>query len=205
MPVPDGDELEWPRPFPFSREYTIRGYRPEANEIDIDFVIHESGLASVWAQSAALGSTVHVAGPPGGYRISDDYDFYVMVADETALPALARWLEGSPADRRGAAIISVPAAASEIALTVPSGVEVICLHESDATPRTLSDAARAVAIPEGALVFVWLAGEAGAIKPLRRWVRDDLGLSKKHSSITGYWKRGAADTHEHLDDDEDDE
>lgn len=54
-------------------------------------------------------------------------------------------------------------------------------------------------------MFVWLAGEAGAIKPLRRWVRDELGLGRDHSSITGYWKRGQADTHEHLDDDEDED
>ncbi|NYF26540.1 MULTISPECIES: siderophore-interacting protein [unclassified Microbacterium] len=204
LPRPDGDELIWPRPIPTSREYTIRAHRPDLREIDIDFVVHASGLASDWARDARPGDRVHVAGPPGGYRVSDDYDFYVLVADETALPAVARWLEESPRSRTGAVVIEVEGPGSEQPLETPEGVSVTWLHGGGAATDNLIRGALAVDIPDGARVFVWLAGEAGAIKPLRRWVRDDLGLTKHHSSITGYWKRGIADTHEHLDDDDDD-
>ncbi|GAA3626140.1 hypothetical protein GCM10022419_134620 [Nonomuraea rosea] len=48
-------------------------------------------------------------------------------------------------------------------------------------------------VPDGERVYVWLAGEAGQLKPLRRWVRDELGLDKGDYSVTGYWKRGVAD------------
>ncbi|WP_082812551.1 SIP domain-containing protein [Cellulomonas timonensis] len=202
LPQPDGDDLVWPRPIPTGREYTVRAHRPEAREIDIDFVVHAHGLASDWARDVQPGGTVHVAGPPGGYRVSDDYDFYVLAADETALPAVARWLEESPRDRRGAVLIEVPGPASEQPLDAPPGVSVTWLHNGGAATTLLEDATRAVPLPEGASVFAWLAGESGAIKPLRRWVRHDLGLTKDHSSITGYWKRGAADTHEHLDEDD---
>ncbi|WP_058235068.1 siderophore-interacting protein [Devriesea agamarum] len=202
LPTPDGDELDWPRPVPTSREYTVRAYRPQSREIDIDFVVHEVGLASDWARAAVPGDRVHVAGPPGGYRISDDYDFYVLAADETALPAVARWLEESPRDRRGAVVIEVAGPGSKQPLEAPEGVSVTWVYGGHVASTVLEDATRAVEIPEGAEVFVWLAGEAGAIKPLRRWVRQELGLTKEHSSITGYWKRGSADTHEHLDDDE---
>ncbi|MCB8045416.1 siderophore-interacting protein [Microbacterium oxydans] len=65
LPRPDGDELIWPRPIPTSREYTIRAHRPDLREIDIDFVVHASGLASDWARDARPGDRVHVAGPPG--------------------------------------------------------------------------------------------------------------------------------------------
>lgn len=205
LPQPDGDELIWPRPIPTSREYTIRAHRPEEREIDIDFVVHESGLASDWARDAVPGDRVHVAGPPGGYRISDRYGFYLLAADETALPAVARWLEESPHDRKGAVLIEVPGPGSEQPLNAPDNVTVTWLHTGGAASTALAEATRAVPIPEGTEAFVWLAGEAGAIKPLRRWVRDDLGLSKHHSSITGYWKRGVADTHEHLDEDDDED
>ncbi|MGO2092055.1 siderophore-interacting protein [Mycetocola reblochoni] len=204
LPLPDGDDLIWPRPIPTSREYTVRAHRPDAQEIDIDFVVHASGLASDWARDAQPGDRAHIAGPPGGYRVSDDYDFYVLVADETALPAVARWLEESPRSRSGAVVVEVEGPRSEQSLDAPEGVSVTWLHGGGAATDNLIRGALAVEIPEGSRVFVWLAGEAGAIKPLRRWVRDELGLTKHHSSITGYWKRGIADTHEHLDEDDED-
>lgn len=203
LPTPDGDELNWPRPIPTSREYTIRKYRPAEREIDIDFVVHESGLASDWVTAVQPGEPAYVAGPPGGYKVADDYDRYLIVGDETALPAIARWLEEMPREHSGWVYIEVPDAASEQPLDAPAGVQVHWLHNHGRASDLLERAARASDIVEGESLFVWLAGEAGSIKPLRRWVRNELGITKQHSSITGYWKRGLADTHEHLDDDED--
>lgn len=203
LPTPDGDELDWPRPFPTSREYTVRAHRPAEREIDIDFVLHGGGLAAGWVQAVQPGDAVHIAGPPGGYRVGDDYDFYVLVADETALPAAVRWLDEMPRTHRGVAYLEVPSAASEQPVNPPPGVRVRWLHGGGQATDLLEQAARATEVPDGAAVFVWLAGEAGAIKPLRRWVRDELELGQNDSSITGYWKRGQADTHEHMDDDED--
>ncbi len=200
LPTPDGDELDWPRPFPTSREYTIREHRPQQSEFDIDFVAHPGGLASQWAAGAQVGDRLHVAGPPGGYRVGDDYDLYVVAGDETALPAISRWLDEADETVRAAVYVEVPGPGSRQPLRDLPGVDVTWLPTSAADAQALARAVRATPIPAGADVFVWLAGEAGAIKPLRRWVRDDLGLSKEHSSITGYWKRGHADTHEHLDD-----
>jgi hypothetical protein len=36
-------------------------------------------------------------------------------------------------------------------------------------------------------------GEAATLAPLRRWVRDDLGLRAGGHDVTGYWKHGVAD------------
>src|SRR5699024_3539345 len=79
LPVPDcedPDELDWPRPFPTSREYTVRAFRPEDRELDIDFVVHDGGLASDWVVDVQPGDTAHVAGPPGGYQVPWDYSHY---------------------------------------------------------------------------------------------------------------------------------
>jgi len=205
LPTPDGDDLDWPRPFPTSREYTIRAHRPEQGEIDIDFVAHAGGLAADWVREVQPGDPVHIAGPPGGYAVPDDYTHYLLAGDETALPAMARWLEEAPRDTVGWVVVEVPAPASQVPLDGPPGVEVVWLHTGSGGGTELDDAVRALPIPADADLFVWLAGEAGAIKPLRRWVRDERGLGKDQSSITGYWKRGHADTHEHMDDDEDED
>ena len=208
VPVPDPDEegeLVWPRPMPTSREYTVRAWRPDVREIDIDFVVHAAGLASDWARDAQPGDRVHVAGPPGGYAIADDYGFRVIAGDETALPAIVRLVADLPRAARGRVVVEVPDEASQQPLDAPEGVEVTWVHTHGRASEAWARAVVATEVPAGATVHVWLAGEAGALKPVRRWVRGELGVTKEHSSITGYWKRGLADTHEHLDDDEDEQ
>ncbi|MEV7502291.1 siderophore-interacting protein [Streptomyces sp. NPDC093018] len=203
LPEPDGDLLKWPRPAPTSREYTVRRYDPEAGEIDIDIAPHEGGLASDWAQRARPGAVLHVAGPPGGLIVPPVYDRYLLVGDITALPAVARWLEELPRDAKGWAFIEVADAAQEIELSAPAAVEVQWLHRGDrpaGTGDALERAVTAVPVAEGERLYAWIAGEAGQIKPLRRWVRDELRLDRGDYEITGYWKRGIADfddEHEH--------
>lgn len=196
LPEPDGAMLKWPRPGPTSREYTVRRYDPVAGEIDIDVAAHEGGLASEWAHGARPGSVVHVAGPPGGLIVPHAYDRYLLAGDITALPAMARWLEELPRDARGWVFAEVAGPGEEIGLSAPDGFEVRWLHRGDRPAGTGDELARAVtgvAVPAGERVFVWAAGEAGQIKPLRRWVRDELGLDRADHDITGYWKRGVAD------------
>ncbi|MEU6462890.1 siderophore-interacting protein [Streptomyces sp. NPDC046976] len=203
LPEPDGDLLKWPRPAPTSREYTVRRYDPEAGEIDIDIAPHEGGLASDWAQRVRPGAVLHVAGPPGGLIVPPVYDRYLLVGDITALPAVARWLEELPRDAKGWAFIEVADAAQEIELSAPAAVEVQWLHRGDrpaGTGDALERAVTAVPVAKGERLYAWIAGEAGQIKPLRRWVRDELRLDRGDYEITGYWKRGIADfddEHEH--------
>ncbi len=196
LPEPDGRVLRWPRPLPVSREYTVRRHDPVAGEIDIDVVLHPGGVASEWARSVEVGTRVHVAGPPGGFALPLVHDRYLFAGDIAALPQIARYLEALPADAAGWAVVEVADAAEEIELSAPAGVEVRWVHRGDRPPGdgdALERAVRAVRPPEGARTSVWIAGEAGAIKPLRRWARHDLGVDPVDCRITGYWKRGVAD------------
>ncbi|PZT73564.1 MULTISPECIES: siderophore-interacting protein [unclassified Streptomyces] len=196
LPERNGSMLRWPRPVPTSREYTVRRYDPATGEIDIDVAVHEGGLASDWAGKAQPGDTIHVAGPPGGLIVPHTYDRYLLVGDLTALPAVARWLEELPRTARGWAFVEVAGAREQIELDAPEGFEVRWLHRGErpaGSGDALVRAVTAVTVPEGERAYVWVAGEAGQIKPLRRWVRDELRLDKADYDITGYWKRGVAD------------
>lgn len=42
------------------RTYTVRAVRPEAGEIDIDFVLHDHGVASTWVKPARSPGTSSV-------------------------------------------------------------------------------------------------------------------------------------------------
>ncbi|MFJ2881441.1 siderophore-interacting protein [Streptomyces sp. NPDC086796] len=196
LPEPNGAMLSWPRPALVSREYTVRRYDQAAGEIDIDVAAHDGGLASDWARAARPGDIMHLAGPPGGLIVPHAYDRYLLAGDITALPAIARRLEELPRSAKGWAFVEVVDAAQEIELSAPEGVEVRWLHRGDlpaGTGDALERAVTAVTVPEGERVYVWVAGEAGQIKPLRRWARDELRLDRADHDITGYWKRGVAD------------
>ncbi|MCP9623512.1 Vibriobactin utilization protein ViuB [Nocardia otitidiscaviarum] len=196
LPRKDGLSLEWGQPRPVSREYTVRRFSAADRELDIDFAIHPGGLASDWALAATPGTPMHIAGPPGGVVVPTNYDRFLLAGDITALPAIARWLEWLPREAAGWAVIEVGGPDEEIAIDAPLGVEVRWVHRGDAEPGTgdaFERAVRGVEVPAGERVYVWLAGEAGVLKPLRRWVRTDLGVGPKDSLIAGYWKRGVAD------------
>ncbi|MFI5564188.1 siderophore-interacting protein [Amycolatopsis japonica] len=196
LPVQDGDMLRWPKPSPTSREYTVRRYDPASGELDLDVALHEGGLGSGWAEKVTPGTPVHVAGPPGGLIVPHTYDRYLLAGDVTALPAIARWLEELPRTAAGWAFIEVTDASEEIELSAPEDVEVHWLHRGDVAPGVsdvLARAVRTIEVPAGERLYAWVAGEAGQIKPLRRWLKNDLGLGKDDHDVTGYWKRGVAD------------
>ncbi|MFJ8887798.1 siderophore-interacting protein [Streptomyces sp. NPDC102402] len=196
LPEPNGAMLRWAGSVLRSRQYTVRRHDPVSGEIDIDIALHDGGLASDWARDARPGDVMHLAGPPGGLIVPHSYDRYLIAGDITALPAIARRLEELPRTAKGWVFVEVPDAAQEIELSAPEGFEVSWLHR-DRRPLEADEAfvraVTSVTVPEGERVYVWVAGEAGQIKPLRRWVRGELGLEKADHDITGYWKRGVAD------------
>ncbi|MFG1791105.1 siderophore-interacting protein [Nocardia sp. NPDC049149] len=189
-------ELKWPRPLPISREYTVRRFDPVAGELDIDFALHPGGHAASWAAAATPGTTVHIAGPPGGLVVPLTYDRYLLAGDITALPAIARWLEALPSHARGWVFVEVADAAEELDLVAPEGIEVRWLHRGSVPAGSsdlLEQAVRGVALPEGERVYAWIAAEAGVVRPLRRWVREVLRAEPGGAEVTAYWKRGHAD------------
>lgn len=104
----DGDWQAQRRSLPLNqtppmRTYTIRSLRPEASELDIDFVLHgETGPASSWAVHAKPGDCLQIVAPdaayhadPGGYEWQPPAGVrqILLMGDETALPAIAGILE----------------------------------------------------------------------------------------------------------------
>jgi NADPH-dependent ferric siderophore reductase len=46
----------------------------------------------------------------------------------------------------------------------------------------------------GALPFyAWIAGEAGVIKDMRRYLVRDVGIDRKQVAFVGYWREGKAE------------
>ncbi|GAA3084046.1 siderophore-interacting protein [Streptosporangium carneum] len=202
---PDGLEPPPPgSPRPIFRDYTIRHHRPEALEIDVDMVVHGHGPGSTWADRAAPGMRLGVIGPRGSVMVPLHHDWYLLGADETALPALARWLEALPSGAKVFAFVEVADAREEQQISSAADVSLTWLYRGDAEPGTgdlLEKAIRGVRRPQGE-GFAWVGGEAGVLKPIRRYLRGEFGLPKDRIDVDGYWKRGVINLDHHEDDED---
>lgn len=141
---------------------------------------------------------IGVAGPRGSFVVSKDFDWYLLVGDETALPSIARELEELPAGARAVAIVEVADAAEEQQIASRARVEFVWLYRNGAEPgttRLLEHAVRELTFPPGDC-FAWVAGEASTIRPLRRHLLHERGVTPGWARFSGHWKRGVAD-HDH--------
>ncbi|MFJ8039003.1 siderophore-interacting protein [Kitasatospora sp. NPDC096147] len=188
---------------PLTRDYTIRHYRRAEQELDIDMVLHGTGVGSTWAAQAQPGMKLGVFGPRGSEVIDFVHDWYLLAAEETALPALARWIEMLPAGVKVIAFAEVPGPEDEQVFETATDLTMTWVHRGSAQAGTtdlLEQAIRAAVLPEG-MGYCWVAGEANTLKPIRRHLRNDRGLLKQQVDVDGYWKRGTAN-HDHHEDDE---
>ncbi|WP_156251072.1 siderophore-interacting protein [Pseudactinotalea terrae] len=248
LPAPDGslevgdsDGLSWYQELMGREEirrnpvrtYTSRYVRADAGEIDVDFVLHgDEGPASRWAGTVAPGDEIILCGPNRahggpyggtGFKPAEGTDRFLLVADETAVPAALAILEGLPRDATGAALLEVPHSTDELLVDAPAGVQVRWLgrdgagHGTMVEPavrslldRWLGEGANGIDVgdlpidPDGYLwdvpdqpvrgeFYAWLAGEAGVVTRLRRALVKEHGVDRRSVAFMGYWRTGKAE------------
>lgn len=118
------------------RTYTVRSFRPDAHELDIDFVAHgDTGPASRWVSSCRVGDELRIVGPAvpsspaelpsGAAEFAPGSATRILLAgDETAAPAICAILEALDVTAVGHVFIEVPTDADRLPVTAPAGVEV---------------------------------------------------------------------------------
>lgn len=201
-PGPNGMVFPEGQPRPPARDYTPRRYDPAAGELDIEFALHGDGPAAEWAQQAAVGQYLGVGGPRGSFVVDGAFDGYLLVGDETALPAIARRLEELPADARATVVVEVADAAEEQVFSTRAQAQVHWIHRNGAqpgNPELLAGAVSALRKPEGDW-YVWVAAESGVAKRVRQILVQNWQVPKEWIKAAGYWKQGASATHENHED-----
>jgi len=182
---------------PPMRDYTPMPPRTGENGqllLDLDFVLHDGeGIAVPWATSLQPGDAATIAGPRGSRLVPSGIGRLVLIADETALPAVTRWLEQVPADVPVDGFFTVEDEA--IASYVPSrdAFNATWLTGDD-RGRVLEEHVRQVVLTPD--TFVWMAGEATMLVPIRRFLRHEAGLRRDQLHAQGYWRVGVAE-HDH--------
>ncbi|MFM9367222.1 siderophore-interacting protein [Streptomyces sp. Da 82-17] len=145
-------------------------------------------------------------------------DWMLLAGDETALPALGTIIEALPEGAEAVAYIEVQDAADEQVFTTRGALTVHWLHRGTVPPGRaglLLEAVRAASLPVGSgsgsgtgtgggsgsgsgggpghgsgsgSGYAWLAGEAGAVRELRRHLVGERGMAKQSVDFAGYWR-----------------
>ncbi len=207
LPKPhDDDVMRWYEAYtaipederPWMRGFTIRGHDPERATIDIDFVLHDDpGPAVKWALSAVDGDTIGVYGPSATFarrvplsQSVRNADWLLLAGDETALPAMSTVIEWLPEGSKAVAYIEVRDQGEEQVLGTRGDLTTHWLHRGGTQAGTsdlLLSAVRDAQFPSGS-PFAWIAGEAGAVRTIRRHLVGDRGMDKRSIDFEGYWR-----------------
>jgi NADPH-dependent ferric siderophore reductase len=181
--LPDGQR-------PIIRTLTPRRVDPDLLELDVVVVIHESGMASEWVQSARPGDPAAVSGPARGYTVDTSGSVFLLAGDETAIPAISQLMEHLPLAKRVHVEIEIASPDARVAMPERPGATVNWrdLPSGAAIGESLLSAVAAV--PLGPETRVWVAGEAAAVQRIRRHLFEERGLSRAHATVRGYWKHG---------------
>lgn len=174
-----------------NRNYTVRAYRRQPGEIDIDIVLHGDGVAVAWVARARTGDRLGIMGPRSSTPVPLDRSWYLFAVDATGLPAAERWLAELPACVDVTMMALVVDAAEERPLATAADLDVRWLAGS---APSLGEAVRNFDLPTGP-GFVWIAGETDEIAPLRPYLRDERGLADDSLAVDGYWRRAPAPDH----------
>ena len=186
------------------RSYTLRALRHDPDEIDIDFVLHTpAGPASAWAARAVAGDNVLILGPAIAdnrairFRPPEDSDLMVLWGDESALPAVSSVLESLPPGTPTRVWLEVRDAGNIQDLPTAADAEITWLVRDDGDRAPCSplalDALRAAQLPPAQAPYVWIAGESGCVKELRRHFVRERGIDRRRVTFVGYWRQGLSE------------
>ncbi|MGO1507583.1 probable siderophore interacting protein [Microbacterium esteraromaticum] len=176
---------------PVIRSYTVREYRPEAGELDVDFVVHGTeGVAGPWAASLPTGAPVALIDQGCGYRPVENANRVLLAGDESALPATLGILRDLPDETTGTAIIEVPHEADQQPVISPAGINMHWIvRDTNARPGAEALAAlRELPLDGDAPVSAFLAGEQQLATGGRRHLAGERGIPKTSIDFTGYWR-----------------
>lgn len=169
----------------------LRTFTPlhiDGDHMELEIVRHPGGAVSTWAETAKMGSGAALSGPGSGYEIDSTANCFVLLGDETAIPAIRNLLEMLPGHVE--IEVHIEASSSDARLELPSHPRLtITWHvrgrHFDSSPLVgvVGDWSKV-----DAATRIWAGGEASTMHAIRKHIHQTLGVGRDQSSIRGYWK-----------------
>lgn len=178
---------------PIIRTYTIIQQRDY--EIDVDFVLHgldhkgAEGPASQWAKTTTVGDSILIGGPGPKKYINHEADWFLLVGDMTALPAITVNLAQLPVDAVGYTVIEVLDEEDIQSLKKPQNIEVhwVVNPAVNDCHSPLLEKVKSLVWLEGK-AGVWTACEFSSMRALRQYFKKEKDVAKDYLYISSYWK-----------------
>jgi NADPH-dependent ferric siderophore reductase len=165
-----------------SRYYTVRTW--DGAELTIDVVIHDEGLVTEWASHDCVGHTVTISEPKGSFAMPAGSAWLILVGDLTAMPAMARIMEGVEVPTHVWA--EVP---DDLGDYLPTGAFVQWLEQPADGGSRLAAVVEGIDWPAGEGYF-WMAGESAQMRAIRKHLMRELRLPSSSYDVMGYWRGG---------------
>ncbi len=172
------------------RSYTPRYFDAQTQTLAIDFAMHGAGPAMSWARAARPGDTITLLGPRKSIIVADDFDWYLLVGDMTALPAISRYLEILRKNVHVTSIVAIQEAADRQTVDTAASWDALWIECSDlaAMETRLRQAVDAYLPPPGD-GYVWIATEGKVATALRNDLIDVRGHPASWLKASAYWHR----------------
>lgn len=182
------------------REYTPRRFDTEKRSLVIDFALHDSGPATLWALGTKPGDELQIGGPRGSRVISGDIERWLLIGDETALPAIGRRIEEAAPGAKITALVCIPDDADMQSFETGADLDTLWIARDGGAatdPAFLLDTLKSIDLT--ARTFVWIAAEGSVTREVRRYLNEERGHPLPWMKAAGYWVHGKADTKESFD------
>ncbi|MFI6291355.1 siderophore-interacting protein [Nonomuraea sp. NPDC050790] len=187
--LPEVGEGRWVYPEgvaePVLRTYTVRKFTAATGEMDVDFVVHEGGVAAPWAMRALPGDRVGLSAAHGLYHPPAAAQWQLIVGDATALPAIGRIVEELPAGTRARVYAHVAGPEERQEFETRGEADITWLYPGDpGLPEIVQS-------HDVTGAYVWAAGEAAAMRAIRKHLRHERRLPADSFATLGYWRPAA--------------
>ena len=176
------------------RSYTVRHFSLDDLRLDVDFALHDvGGPATRWAEQCKVGDTITMAGPGPTKRVDLGADWFFLVGDMSALPAIAANIDALPSSAKGHVVVEILSEEDKLDLGEPSGLEVTwVVNPHPESGSGLIDAVRERPWHD-VVPAIWSACEFGKMKLLRTYFSTTRQVAPEHRYISSYWKICASD------------
>ena len=151
-----------------------------------------------WAKMSAIGDVLEIGGPRGSTLVPDDFDWYLLIGDETALPAIGRRVDELRPSVAVTTVVVVNDGSEVQDFVTEADLRALWLERRTVggdDAASLLDVLTSLNVPEGD-GFVWIAAEAEVARRLRRYILDVRGHAPAWVKAAGYWVRGRDGAHE---------
>lgn len=180
---------------PDVRWYTVRDWRSESCELDVEIVLHpegevDEGPGARWVRTVRVGDPVAVQTGSASFHPGTDQQVRLVAGDETAYPAIAGIVEATRGSGRPLHVfLEVGEPGVVPALPAPELGSLTVVVRGDRVPgEALLEAVREAELPD--LDYAWVSGEQELAASVRRHLVGERGLPKTSVYFCAYWILG---------------